>query len=577
MRLVIKAEKGEQVSGHKYLERTPDGKGGWNYRYRAGYEATIRPHSKLGMHPTLSLKVTEADDEHARVSISGSAVRVSHAALAHLQNDLEGRVTAERAPEDDAVAAVTGHARSKVTFLGKGDDGLAFRVGGEVVKVSTVASYNLSTFRTPEGALKQAREQHETQQAMRDAGVPNLLPERFVEHEGRGYTIKPYVEVPDKLTAAQLDTAHDAIEAMHGKGYVLGDTVQIGLLGDRAVLFDVGKAHKSESEQCRADDREELAQLYRKNGVEFTPRGEPLDREWHRTLAFVSRLPPKTDELRDKMAKKLSALAEAKRATVIDDLDREIIDEDLSEALKKLDRQPKVEKAMRFVITANLDSLKKARKLHRRREFRGLQISVENQTGSIRHWYDPHTKKHGQTRMLFDYGYVRRTEGTDGDHVDVYVGPDKDASFVFVIDQLKAPDFVTTDEQKCMLGFANLGAAVAAYQAHYGDPRFLGQVRAVAFEDFAAFVLEPKNHGALIKGYAVQRYSPSQEMPDFEGVYGTAQTEKEAKASARRRKALARRNSGRYAIHGAAPKQPEIRYRVREWATIRDAEEMGKR
>jgi hypothetical protein len=233
--------------------------------------------------------------------------------------------------------------------------------------------------------------------------------------------------------------------------------------------------------------------------------------------------------------------------------------------------------AFKDAVLKALLVLEKARKLHRRRDFRGLKVSVENQAGSYRHWYDPHAKRAGKTRMLHDYGYVRRTQGTDGDHVDVYVGPDKMTPYVFVIDQLKSPDFVHTDEQKCMLGFPNLGAAVQAYRAHYDDPRFLGQVRAVAFEDFAAFITDPKNHGTLIKSYVTQRYSPSQEPPDFEGIYGTVQTEKEVKASRRRRKAIARRNSGKYAFHGVAQQKPALRFRVREWATIRDAQEAGKR
>ncbi len=137
-------------------------------------------------------------------------------------------------------------------------------------------------------------------------------------------------------------------------------------------------------------------------------------------------------------------------------------------------------------ITEVIDSLtaplEKARKLHRRRDFRGLQISVENQAGSIRHWGNAHAS--GQTKMKCDYGYIRRTKGVDGDHVDVYVGPYKLAPNVYVIDQLKPPEFVETDEQKVMLGFLTLGDAVAAYQAHYDDPRFLGQVRVLPFGDF---------------------------------------------------------------------------------------------
>ena len=29
--------------------------------------------------------------------------------------------------------------------------------------------------------------------------------------------------------------------------------------------------------------------------------------------------------------------------------------------------------------------------------------------------------------MNYDYGYIRGTVGTDGDHTDCYIGPDKNA------------------------------------------------------------------------------------------------------------------------------------------------------
>ena len=39
--------------------------------------------------------------------------------------------------------------------------------------------------------------------------------------------------------------------------------------------------------------------------------------------------------------------------------------------------------------------------------------------------------------MHYDYGYIRGTVGTDSDHVDCYIGPDKNAKKVYV----KRPSF----------------------------------------------------------------------------------------------------------------------------------------
>lgn len=141
----------------------------------------------------------------------------------------------------------------------------------------------------------------------------------------------------------------------------------------------------------------------------------------------------------------------------------------------------------------------KARKLHRRREVHGMEISVENQAGSVRHWHDPHAKESGSTRMLYDYGYIRGTKGTDGDHVDVYVGPDVESETVYVITQMKKPKFDTVDEQKVMLGFTSAKAAKRAYLAHYNDPRFFGSMKAMPIERFKRKVFAKQNHGELVR------------------------------------------------------------------------------
>jgi len=144
-------------------------------------------------------------------------------------------------------------------------------------------------------------------------------------------------------------------------------------------------------------------------------------------------------------------------------------------------------------------NIKKSRSLHGRMEFQGLQISIENRRGSLRQWYDPHNKENGTTRMKYPYGYIRMTEGTDGDHVDCYVGPHKDAKTAYVVHQMKAPDFKTYDEDKVMLGFSSMEEARSAYLAHYNDKRFLGSIITMPMEKFKAKVLATRDRPGKIR------------------------------------------------------------------------------
>lgn len=150
------------------------------------------------------------------------------------------------------------------------------------------------------------------------------------------------------------------------------------------------------------------------------------------------------------------------------------------------------EEQQRQLETATPDEpkLAKAHKLHARITFRGLPISIETPKGGYRHWYDPHADKHGKTKMKYAYGYIRRTKGLDGDHVDVFVGPNEKAPNVYVVMTKKAPDFKELDEEKCMLGFDSEEAAVAAFKAHYDKPGFFHSVKAVPFAAFEKRVFE---------------------------------------------------------------------------------------
>jgi len=74
-----------------------------------------------------------------------------------------------------------------------------------------------------------------------------------------------------------------------------------------------------------------------------------------------------------------------------------------------------------------------AYKLQGELKFQGLDVAIENRKGSVRKWYDPHGKEKGSTKMHFSYGYIRGSKGVDGDHVDVYIGPNPLATKVFIL------------------------------------------------------------------------------------------------------------------------------------------------
>lgn len=132
-------------------------------------------------------------------------------------------------------------------------------------------------------------------------------------------------------------------------------------------------------------------------------------------------------------------------------------------------------------------------KLHGKTSFRGLNISIENKKGTIRRGVDSDGHKWA-IKMRYDYGYIRGTEGLDGDHVDCYIGDDMDAKNVYIIHQ-KIPGTNIYDEDKCMLGFSTLADAKAAYLKQYDKPGFFGGVDTVPFEDFKIKVVMKKWHG----------------------------------------------------------------------------------
>ena len=98
-----------------------------------------------------------------------------------------------------------------------------------------------------------------------------------------------------------------------------------------------------------------------------------------------------------------------------------------------------------------------------------FNITVENPKGSVRRGTDANGNP-WETTMQNTYGYIRGTEGVDGDHIDVFLTNDIDGwngRRVYVVDQYNEDG--TFDEHKVMLGFNDEDDARNAYIANYSD------------------------------------------------------------------------------------------------------------
>ena len=116
----------------------------------------------------------------------------------------------------------------------------------------------------------------------------------------------------------------------------------------------------------------------------------------------------------------------------------------------------------------------------------GYDITIENPKGSTRSGVDANGQPWSVT-MNNDYGYIRGTQGVDGDHIDVFLSDDPTTGKVYVVDQVKEDG--SFDEHKVMYGFKSALAAKRAYLANYSPGwKGLGTINEVSKEEFKKWV-----------------------------------------------------------------------------------------
>lgn len=298
----VQREKAEEKKTHEPL--APD------YEPKVGDEHAIPgPHGMAAF----TARIEHVGDDHVRISqnhgderrgTGAHGTRVPKAAVSHFVNDLRGVVHGPPSSDPRVQAVLDG----KAEHLGKGDDGIAFRVGDTVVKASTTVPYQPfnENYLTPATAAERMVEQVNTSNAMHADGVPGIMRSELVHNGDKAFQIKPYVEIPDKLTREQLDSVADSVLKAHAAGYTFNDEIQVGVHEGKLVHFDTGKAAKAPDEkrlkERAEDDEERLKDLFAKHGEKFQTTKEkhnPLI-EWEE---MASRDPKKmTDAERSKHA-----------------------------------------------------------------------------------------------------------------------------------------------------------------------------------------------------------------------------------------------------------------------------------
>lgn len=116
----------------------------------------------------------------------------------------------------------------------------------------------------------------------------------------------------------------------------------------------------------------------------------------------------------------------------------------------------------------------------------GFDVTIEQPAGSVRSGKDANGKEWSVT-MNNTYGYIRGTKGVDGDHIDVFLGPDMNSDMVYVVDQVNTDG--SFDEHKVMIGFSSLEDARSAYLSNYEDGwQGLGNITGEALDEFKKWI-----------------------------------------------------------------------------------------
>ncbi len=255
-------------------------------------------------------------------------------------------------------------------------------------------------------------------------------------------------------------------------------------------LTDATARFKEDEALIRGGYSEEVLARRRAEGDQAMRRGEvrsDASGEETATSGAVRGLDDGTEttakgEVRAKAASPGRTLSAEEKAAIAAKLGLTVADKTTKGAPERAPTKKTVQQEALRVNTNPTEAQKRAgnyKKGHRRVE--GLDYTIENPRGSVRRGTDGQNE--WSVRMPADYGYLRRTRGADGDHIDAYDLKTGDRNFI--IDQLdhRTGEF---DEHKVVLRAKDEEHALDAYRNAFSDGRAddrLGHVHEVTKEE----------------------------------------------------------------------------------------------
>ena len=135
--------------------------------------------------------------------------------------------------------------------------------------------------------------------------------------------------------------------------------------------------------------------------------------------------------------------------------------------------------------------IKLADEVKKKIEYQGIELHLDRPKGFLRKGApDPQTGKSKSFKYKQDYGFVPGVNDFDGEELDVFVGPHKEAPHVYIAEKyMRGPNGqkTTFDEHKCFLGFKDEKDVVKSFGYHI-HPGCLGDIHKVSVNEFKKMI-----------------------------------------------------------------------------------------
>ena len=126
--------------------------------------------------------------------------------------------------------------------------------------------------------------------------------------------------------------------------------------------------------------------------------------------------------------------------------------------------------------------------------YKKMWIDIENMDGGVREGTDSKGKHWKTIFKGVHYGELRKSLGSDGDKLDIYIKANpSDSGSVFIVHQNFPGNHPTKagkyDEDKCMVAFGSAKEAKEAYLRHYNRKDFFRSITEMPISKFMKYAL----------------------------------------------------------------------------------------